>query len=79
MIYYKLTKNVSDVFVSQTEGTETAKKLHEGSETDILGLCKRRLDESVSGTSFLICNVKVGVGEPGYFSVPLQPLQCASL
>lgn len=79
MIYYKLSRNVSDVFVSQTEGTETAKKLHEGSETDILGLCKRHLDKSISGTSFLICNVKVGVRGPGYFSVPLQPLQCASL
>lgn len=56
VIYCKPTKNVADAYRPQPEGTETARKLHEGSEMDMWGLCKRLWDKPLSGN---FCNIKV--------------------
>ena len=59
-----MNSHVSKAYAPKSQGTKTAKKLHQGSETDILGLCKRPLGKSLS-SSFLICDIKVVVGRVG--------------
>lgn len=65
-------KNMSDGYAPKPEDTKTAKKLHQGSETGISGLCKRPLSKSVS-SSFLTCNIWVVVGRGTGQIIPPSP------